>query len=178
MIQLKRAYDAPAAGDGLRVLVERLWPRGMKKAALAADVWVKEAAPSTELRKWFDHRVERWEEFQRRYQGELDTHPEAWQPILEACQRGSVTLLYSAHDTLHNGALVLRNYVAAREAQAASKAHTQAASKARTQAASKAHTQAASKVRKRTARPQRGRRGTQDGVSGRATPPRRRPAQS
>lgn len=117
MIQLKRAYDAPARGDGRRILVERLWPRGVKKEALAADAWAKEVAPSTELRKWFDHRVERWEEFQRRYRRELDANPGAWAPILDASTRGPVTLLYSAHDTLHNGALVLRDYLIARQAE-------------------------------------------------------------
>jgi uncharacterized protein YeaO (DUF488 family) len=114
MFKLKRTYDGPARGDGRRILVERLWPRGMKKEALAADSWVKEVAPSTELRKWFDHRVERWEEFRRRYRLELDANPDAWTPLLETGQRGTVTLLYSAHDTVHNGAAVLRDYLAER----------------------------------------------------------------
>jgi uncharacterized protein YeaO (DUF488 family) len=96
-------------------LVERLWPRGLTKESLAADAWVKEVAPSTELRRWFDHRVERWEEFQRRYREELDANPGAWEPILDAGRRGAVTLLYSAHDTLHNGALVLRDYLVERD---------------------------------------------------------------
>lgn len=112
MIRIKRTYEPPARGDGKRILVERLWPRGLKKEALAADAWMKDVAPSTELRKWFDHRVERWEEFRRRYWKELDANPQAWQPILEASQRRTVTLLYSAHDTDHNGALVLRDYLA------------------------------------------------------------------
>ncbi len=116
MIQVKRTYDAPARGDGRRILVERLWPRGVKKEALAADAWMKEVAPSTELRKWFDHRVERWEEFQRRYRDELDANPDGWKPILDASRSGAVTLLYSAHDTLHNGALVLRDYLSERDA--------------------------------------------------------------
>ena len=114
MIRIKRTYDAPARGDGRRILVERLWPRGMKKEALAADAWMKDVAPSTELRKWFGHRVERWEEFRDRYQAELDANPGAWAPILEAAQNGAVTLLFSAHDTLHNGALVLRDYLTER----------------------------------------------------------------
>lgn len=113
-IRIKRTYDAPARGDGRRILVERLWPRGMKKEALDADAWTKEVAPSTELRKWFDHREERWDEFRRRYREELDENPGAWEPILEAGARGPVTLLYSAHDTLHNGALVLRDYLVER----------------------------------------------------------------
>ena len=114
MIRIKRTYDPPARSDGRRVLVERLWPRGMKKKSLAADAWMKEVAPSTELRKWFDHRVERWEEFRRRYRSELDDNPAAWEPIAEAAKAGSLTLLYSAHDTEHNGAAVLRDYLADR----------------------------------------------------------------
>ena len=114
MIRVKRTYDPPARGDGWRVLVERLWPRGMKKEALAADAWLKEVAPSTALRKWFDHRVDRWEEFRRRYRDELTENPDGWRPIAEASRRGTVTLLYSAHDTEHNGALVLRDFLAKR----------------------------------------------------------------
>ncbi len=114
MIRIKRTYEPRARGDGRRVLVERLWPRGIKKEVLAADAWLKDVAPSTALRKWFDHRVERWEEFRRRYKKELSENPEAWQPILEASRRGTVTLLYAAHDTLHNGALVLCDYLNAR----------------------------------------------------------------
>ena len=86
----------------------------MKKEALAADAWLKEVAPTTELRKWFNHRVERWEEFQRRYRAELKAHPDAWRPIAEAGRRGTVTLLYSAHDTEHNGALVLQDFLSKR----------------------------------------------------------------
>jgi uncharacterized protein YeaO (DUF488 family) len=111
VIRIKRTYEPPARSDGRRILVERLWPRGMKKRAVAADAWMKEVAPSTELRKWFDHRVERWEEFQRRYRAELDANAAAWQPIVEAAKAGSLTLLYSAHDTEHNGAVVLRDYL-------------------------------------------------------------------
>ncbi|AUX20673.1 hypothetical protein SOCEGT47_011460 [Sorangium cellulosum] len=114
VIRTKRVYDPPAPGDGRRFLVERLWPRGIKKEALAADAWMKDVAPSTELRRWFDHQVERWEGFERRYREELDANPGAWAPLLEACERGAVTLLYSAHDTAHNSALVLRDYLAER----------------------------------------------------------------
>jgi len=117
MIRIKRAYDGTARGDGRRILVERLWPRGMKKDELDADAWLKDVAPSTELRKWFGHQVERWEEFRRRYRKELDERPDAWEPILKAEKRGNVTLLYSAHDVLHNGALVLRDYLLDRLAQ-------------------------------------------------------------
>ena len=115
MIRIKRTYDPPARGDGRRILVERLWPRGMKKEAVAADAWMKDVAPSTELRKWFDHRTERWEEFRRRYRAELDANVDGWKPILYASRGGKVTLLYSAHDILHNGAVVLRDYLAERE---------------------------------------------------------------
>lgn len=111
MIQIKRVYDPPVRSDGRRVLVERLWPRGMKKVAVAADAWLKDVAPSTELRKWFGHRPERWEEFRRRYERELDENPGAWKPLIEASADGNVTLLYSAHDPNRNGALVLRDYL-------------------------------------------------------------------
>ena len=112
MIRIKRTYEAPARGDGRRILVERLWPRGIKKEDLDAYAWMKEVAPSTELRKWFGHRAERWEEFRRRYRAELDANADAWRPILEAAESGTVTLLYSARDTEHNGAVVLRDYLA------------------------------------------------------------------
>ena len=114
MIRIKRAYEPSARGDGRRLLVERLWPRGMRKEALLLDAWVKEVAPSTELRKWFSHRVERWAEFQRRYRRELSAHRDAWSPILEASKRGPVTLVYSAHDPEHNAAVVLRDYLTRR----------------------------------------------------------------
>lgn len=111
MIRLKRAYEPHARADGKRILVERLWPRGIRKEALAADAWLKDVAPSTALRQWFSHRDERWEEFRRRYRDELDENPEAWAPLLEASRAGSVTLLFSAHDTAHNSAVVLREYL-------------------------------------------------------------------
>jgi uncharacterized protein YeaO (DUF488 family) len=114
MIRIKRAYEPSARGDGRRLLVERLWPRGMRKDALLLDAWVKEVAPSTTLRKWFSHREERWQEFQRRYRRELRAHRDAWSPILEASRRGTVTLVYSAHDQEHNAAVVLRDYLAKR----------------------------------------------------------------
>ena len=114
MIRTKRTYEPAARGDGRRFLVERLWPRGMKKQDLELDAWLKDVAPSTELRRWFGHRPERWNEFRRRYLQELDAHPEALQPILEASKKHTVTLLYSARDVEHNGAIVLRDYLAAR----------------------------------------------------------------
>lgn len=116
MLQIKRTYDPPARGDGRRILVERLWPRGMKKDALAVNAWMKEVAPSGELRQWFSHKVERWDEFRRRYWKELDAKPDAWRPILDAEKGGTVTLLYSARDVLHNSAVVLRDYLLERQA--------------------------------------------------------------
>jgi uncharacterized protein YeaO (DUF488 family) len=111
VIRTKRTYDPASRGDGRRILVERLWPRGMKKGSLAADAWMKEVAPSTELRKWFGHRPERWAEFRRRYWEELDANPGVWKPIRDASRRGPVTLLYSARDTEHNSAVALRDYL-------------------------------------------------------------------
>jgi len=111
MIRTKRVYEPPQAEDGRRFLVERLWPRGMKKEALLMDAWLKEAAPSDNLRRWFGHDPERWPEFQRRYFAELDNQPEAWQPLVEAARRGNVTLLYSARDTARNNAVALKVYL-------------------------------------------------------------------
>jgi uncharacterized protein YeaO (DUF488 family) len=114
---VKRTYDPPARGDGRRILVERLWPRGLRKEEVALDAWVKEVAPSTALRRWFGHRVQRWDEFRRRYREELIANPGAWERIVRAGTRGTVTLLYSAHDTLHNSALVLRDFLDGRAAK-------------------------------------------------------------
>ncbi|MCC6147152.1 MAG: DUF488 domain-containing protein [Anaerolineaceae bacterium] len=111
MLSLKRVYEDYDAGDGARYLVERLWPRGIKKENLIMDAWVKEAAPSTELRRWFGHDPAKWQEFQRRYQAELDDNPDAWRPLIEASRRGKVSLLYSARDTEHNNAIVLKAYL-------------------------------------------------------------------
>src|SRR5512142_2585603 len=111
MIQLKRAYDAANASDGARYLVERLWPRGVKKEDLQVEAWLKDVAPSTELRKWFGHDPEKWDEFKRRYFAELDAHPDAWRPLAERARRGRVTLVYSAHDEQHNNALALKHYL-------------------------------------------------------------------
>jgi uncharacterized protein YeaO (DUF488 family) len=111
MIQVKRVYDQKASGDGRRFLVERLWARGVKKAALQLDGWLKDVAPSEALRRWFGHDPAKWADFQRRYFSELDRNPEAWRPILEAAHSGNVTLLYSARDTLHNNAVALKMYV-------------------------------------------------------------------
>ncbi len=111
MIRLKRVYEPEKPDDGLRYLVERLWPRGIRKEALHVDDWLKEAGPSTELRKWFGHDPQKWDEFRRRYFAELDSAPERWQPIAEANRQGTVTLLFSSHDTEHNNAVALKDYV-------------------------------------------------------------------
>src|SRR4051794_35835668 len=111
MINLKRAYDEANSTDGSRYLVERLWPRGVKKVSLKIDAWLKTVAPSTELRQWFNHEIPKWSEFRRRYFTELNAHPEAWQPLVEAARRGTVTLIYSSHDTDHNNAVALKEFV-------------------------------------------------------------------
>ncbi len=111
MINLKRVYEPRKRDDGKKFLVERLWPRGVKKTAVADALWLKDAAPSTELRKWFGHDPKKWAEFRRRYQAELERHEEALESILQAARRGTVTLLYSSHDTEHNNAVVLRDYL-------------------------------------------------------------------
>jgi uncharacterized protein YeaO (DUF488 family) len=111
MIRVKRVYDSPEAGDGIRFLVERLWPRSMKKEELRMDGWLKEAAPSAELRRWFSHDPAKWDEFRRRYFAELEGKSEVLQPLQEAARHGSVTLLYSARDTEHNNAVALKQYL-------------------------------------------------------------------
>jgi uncharacterized protein YeaO (DUF488 family) len=111
MIQLMRAYDLPQRNDGVRYLVERLWPRGIKKSDLRLDGWLKDVAPSTELRKWFSHDPAKWTEFQRRYFTELDKNSEAWEPILVAARKGKVILVYSSHDGVHNNAVALKEYI-------------------------------------------------------------------
>ena len=111
MIKLKRVYEDAEPDDGTRFLVERLWPRGMKKESLKMDAWVKDVAPSNELRKWFNHDPQKWEEFQKHNWAELDANQEGWEPILQAAKGGDVTLLYSAHDVEHNNALVLMQYL-------------------------------------------------------------------
>jgi uncharacterized protein YeaO (DUF488 family) len=111
MIRIKRVYESPDREDGARFLVERLWPRGLKKASLQMDAWLKEAAPSGELRKWFAHDPAKWPAFRRRYFAELASRPEVWKPIRAAARRGNVTLLYSARDEKHNNALALKSFL-------------------------------------------------------------------
>jgi uncharacterized protein YeaO (DUF488 family) len=108
-IKLKRAYEPRGSDDGTRILIDRLWPRGVKKANAAIDEWMKEIAPSTELRKWFGHDPERWPEFRRRYKSEIRQHAEQFDRLRHLAQRGRVTLVFSAHDEAHNDAVVLKD---------------------------------------------------------------------
>lgn len=114
-IKLKRAYEPPAAGDGVRILVDRLWPRGVSKDAAAIDLWLKEIAPSTKLRKWFGHDPRKWPRFRERYFAELDANTTAVEELRKAIRRGPVTLVYSAKDEEHNDAVVLREYLGSRK---------------------------------------------------------------
>lgn len=111
MIETKRAYDEPRPEDGTRFLVDRIWPRGVKKEDLQIEGWLKEVAPSDELRRWFGHDPEKWPEFQERYHAELDDKTQALEPIREAARGGTVTLVYGAKDTEHNNAVALRAYL-------------------------------------------------------------------
>jgi uncharacterized protein YeaO (DUF488 family) len=111
MIRVKRAYDPPEQGDGLRFLVDRLWPRGVKKESLRIDGWLKEVAPSDDLRHWFGHDPDRWEEFCRRYNAELEENGSAWRPLLEAARLQTVTLLFAARDDERNNAVALRSFL-------------------------------------------------------------------
>jgi uncharacterized protein YeaO (DUF488 family) len=120
-LQLKRAYEPAAPEDGERYLVDRLWPRGVKKDALVLTGWLKEVAPSDALRKWFGHDPARWTEFRRRYLEEMKSHAATLKPLRDAVKRGRVTLVYSAHDEEHNQAVVLREFLAARKKKTANK---------------------------------------------------------
>jgi uncharacterized protein YeaO (DUF488 family) len=114
VIRAVRVHDADGAAPGRRFLVDRLWPRGVRKEWLALDGWLRDVAPSTELRRWFGHDVERWPEFRRRYLAELaQASPDAVRPLLDAAREGDVTLLYSARDPEHNNAVVLREHLLA-----------------------------------------------------------------
>jgi uncharacterized protein YeaO (DUF488 family) len=114
MIQLKRVYEEPSDKDGMRVLVERLWPRGLTKERAAVDLWLKDVAPSPELRKWFGHDPARWEQFQERYQKELRKQKDAVQLLKQKGKEGTVTLVYAARDEEHNGALALKRFLQGR----------------------------------------------------------------
>jgi uncharacterized protein YeaO (DUF488 family) len=112
-IRVVRVYDQDEPRPGRRFLVDRLWPRGMRAEELALDGWLRDAAPSAELRRWFGHDVERWPEFRRRYLAELAAAPDAVRPLLDAVREGDVTLLYAARDAEHNNAVVLREHLLA-----------------------------------------------------------------
>ena len=116
MIKLKRIYEPPEAADGERVLVERLWARGLTKEKARLDSWMKEVAPSSELRKWYSHDVDKWKEFRERYRKELKSAGKQplIQELLEKARHGTLTLLYAAHDPDHNSALVLRDLLESR----------------------------------------------------------------
>ncbi len=111
MIGLKRVYEPSVPEDGTRILVDRLWPRGITKAKAAVDVWLKEVAPSPELRKWFSHDDTKWEEFRERYWDELEHNPSSVQRIIEMSSRGNITLIFSTRDPEHNSAAILREYL-------------------------------------------------------------------
>ncbi|MCZ7371675.1 MAG: DUF488 family protein [Candidatus Methanoperedens sp.] len=110
-IRLKRAYDKPAVSDGVRILVDRVWPRGVTKAKLKADLWLKEIAPSTELRKWFGHEPEKWEEFRKRYFEELDTHTDEVRLLRKKEREGDVTLVFGAKEERFNNAEAIKEYL-------------------------------------------------------------------
>jgi uncharacterized protein YeaO (DUF488 family) len=111
MLKIKRVYEEADPADGVRFLVERLWPRGMKKEDLKMKAWLKDVAPSPGLRNWYGHDPEKWEEFQQRYRAELESNPESWRPIIDETQGGNVTLLFSARDVEHNSALLLKSFL-------------------------------------------------------------------
>ncbi len=111
MLKIKRAYDPPSSKDGKRVLIDRLWPRGLKKEDARIEEWLKDLAPSTDLRKWFGHEPARWAGFQQRYRDELDGNGEAVGQLRALLGKGRVTLLYGAHDEMHNNAVALADYL-------------------------------------------------------------------
>ncbi|MGC1177988.1 MAG: DUF488 domain-containing protein [Methyloceanibacter sp.] len=113
-VKLKRASESPAAEDGTRILIDRLWPRGISKEKAAIDQWMKDIAPSTELRKWFGHDPARWEEFRGRYAEEVHHNPGLLDQLRSLARQGPITLVYSAHDEVHNDAVVLRDLLLGR----------------------------------------------------------------
>jgi len=122
MLRLKRVYEPPARSDGRRILVDRLWPRGLSKKDAAVDEWLKEIAPSTELRRWFDHDPGKWSEFERRYRHELRAHADLLRDLAARASRGTITLVYGARDETHNDAVVLAGVIRARVRRAAAAA--------------------------------------------------------
>jgi uncharacterized protein YeaO (DUF488 family) len=120
-VRLKRAYEPAVRSDGVRILIDRLWPRGVTKKAAAIDDWFKDIAPSTELRQWFGHDPMRWQEFRRRYAGEVRQNPVQLDRLRALARQGPVTLVFSAHDTAHNDAVVLRSLLLGRSLERAPK---------------------------------------------------------
>lgn len=111
MISVKRVYTPASGEDGLRFLVDRLWPRGMKKEELKIESWIKEVAPSDDLRHWYGHDPDKWCEFNKRYFDELDANPTAWHPLVDAARKGNITLLFSSKELELNNAVSLRAYL-------------------------------------------------------------------
>ncbi|HZS53804.1 MAG TPA: DUF488 domain-containing protein [Bryobacteraceae bacterium] len=111
MIKVKRAYEEPGDGDGRRYLVDRLWPRGRTKDSLKLDGWLKDVAPSQSLRRWFNHDTKKWDEFRQKYFDELNAKPEGLELLIETARKGHITLIYGAHDTEHNNAVALAEYL-------------------------------------------------------------------
>lgn len=122
MLRLKRVYEPPAHSDGRRILVDRLWPRGLSRKNAAVDEWMKDVAPSAELRRWFGHDPQKWPEFKRRYKHELRAHADLVRGITARASRGTVTLVYGARDEAHNDAVVLAGVIRARVRRAANAA--------------------------------------------------------
>jgi uncharacterized protein YeaO (DUF488 family) len=116
-IKLKRAYDSAVSGDGTRILIDRLWPRGVRKADAAIHLWAKDIAPSTALRKWFGHDPARWREFRRRYSEEIHRNRDRLRELRSLAQRRRITLVFAAHDEVHNDAVVLRTILLGRSIQ-------------------------------------------------------------
>ncbi len=114
-IQMKRVYELPQTSDGKRVLVDRLWPRGLTKEKAKIDLWLKDIAPTTELRKWFGHDPAKWSEFKKRYHEELKKNNEVVLKLVELLNKGKVTLVYGAKDEKHNDAVVLKEYLEKKE---------------------------------------------------------------
>lgn len=110
-VKLKRAYEAPGADDGTRILIDRLWPRGVSKKNASLDLWMRDIAPSTELRKWFSHDPTRWNEFRRRYAREVEQNTVMLDQLRSLARNGPITLVYSAHDEMHNNAIELMRLI-------------------------------------------------------------------
>jgi uncharacterized protein YeaO (DUF488 family) len=117
-VRLKRVYEKPSREDGLRVLVDRLWPRGLSRGRAGADLWLKELAPSPALRRWFGHDPRRWKHFRERYRAELAHHPDELRVLKDLRRRGRITLLFAARDEAHNNAVVLRDVLAEKKTHA------------------------------------------------------------